>query len=166
MVTIVKIIFSFLVIGIALNPIRVGAFPSSGGPDHWAENLSLTSEQTQTLKDLQRQFRQELAQFRKKIMLKRMELRTMTSGEFKGEKGEEFRRLIQTLMIQARERSLVYQKEALTVLTPEQQKKLPTETDLGFHCRGWFRWGGGLGRGPGQGGPVPHPSKETWTNQP
>jgi Spy/CpxP family protein refolding chaperone len=150
MVTIVKVIFSFLVIGIALNPIRVGAFPSSGGPYSWGENLSLTPEQTQTLKDLQRQFRQELAQFRNKIMLKRMELRTMTSEEFKGEKGEESRRLMQSLMMQARERSLVYQKEALAVLTPEQKKKLPAETDLGFQCRGWLRRGGGMGRGSGQ----------------
>jgi hypothetical protein len=118
------------------------------------------------LNDLQRQFRQELAQFRKKIMLKRMEFRTMTSEEFKGEKGEESRRLILSLMILARERSLVYQKEALAVLTPDQQKKLPAETDLGFHCQGLFRWGGGLGRGAGQGGPLPVPSKETGTNQP
>jgi Spy/CpxP family protein refolding chaperone len=166
MVTIVKVIFSFLVIAIALSPIRVGAFPSSGRTDNWAENLNLTSEQAQALKDLQGQFRRELIQIRGKIMLNRMETRTLTAEEFKGEKGDEFRRQIQFLMLQARERALVYQKEALAILTPEQQKKLPAETDLGFHCRGWFPRGGGLGMGTGKGGPGSAHSRDIWTTQP
>lgn len=151
-------------IGTSLCPREVGAFPPSGGPDRWAENLNLTSEQAQTLKDLHRQFRQELIQIRKNIMLLRMELRTLTSEELRRDKGDEARRQIQSQMLQARERALVYQKEALEVLTPEQQKKLPAETDLGFHCGGWFRRGGGLGMG--RGGFLPAPSKETWSNQP
>ncbi len=53
-------------IGVSLYPRGVGAFPLSGGPDRWAENLNLTSEQVQTLKNLQRQFRQELIQIQKK----------------------------------------------------------------------------------------------------
>ncbi|MFH0786146.1 MAG: periplasmic heavy metal sensor [Pseudomonadota bacterium] len=163
---IIKIFFSFLIIGIALSPIRVGAFPPSRGPDRWADNLNLTSEQAQTLENLHRQFRQELIQLRKKIMLKRMELRTLTSEELRGDKGDEARRQIQSQMLQARERALVYQKEALAVLTPEQQKKMPAETDLGFHCGGWFRRGGGLGMGMGRGGFLSPPLKETGTNQP
>lgn len=153
-------------IGASLCPRGVGAFPPSRGPDRWAENLNLTSEQAQTLKDLQRQFRREQAQIRKKIMLKRLELRTLTPEELREDKGDEARRQIQSQMLQARERALVYQKEALAVLTPEQQKNLPAETDLGFHCGGWFSRGGGLGMGRGRGGFLPAPSKETRTNQP
>ncbi|MBA4394867.1 MAG: hypothetical protein C0407_15050 [Desulfobacca sp.] len=166
MLIINKIFFPLWIFGMTLCPIGAEAFSSPGGLDSWAEKLNLTSEQAQTLSDLQGQFRQELTQIRKKIMPKLMEFRTLSSEEVKGEKGNEFRRQIQSLMLQARERSLVYQKEALAVLTPEQRKKFPAESDLGFHCRGWFRRGGGPGMGTGKGRPGPAPSQELWINQP
>ena len=86
-------------------------------------------------------------------MIKRMELRTLNAEEIRAEKGEEIRREIQTLLIQVRERSLYYQQEATLVLTPGQRKKISVETDLGFHCGGWFRRGGRWGMGSGSGGP-------------
>ncbi len=92
-------------------------------------------------------------------MMKRMELRTLTPEENKGERGEELRRQIQTLLIQVRERSLFYHQEALKVLTPEQRKQIPPETDLGFQCDMGFRGRGmgmgmGRGMGPRMGGPM------------
>jgi hypothetical protein len=113
--------------------------------------LDLNPEQGRLLKDLKTQFRQEENEIRKKVMLKRMEFRTLSPEEFKGEKGEDLRRQMQALMLQARERALFYQQEALSILTPEQKKKLPPDCDLGFHCRGWFRRGGGPGMGMGMG---------------
>jgi hypothetical protein len=131
----------------------------------WAENLNLTSDQAQALKTLQGQFRQELIQIQKKIMLKWMEFKTLSVDDFKGEKGNEFRRQIQDLMLQARERSLVYRQEAHSLLTLEQQKKLPAESELGFHCRGWFLRGG-MRRGPGKGPSGMLPSQDPGLVQP
>jgi hypothetical protein len=122
----------------------------SAGPEDREVNLDLTPGQIQELNDLKAQFRREEEQIRKKIMIKRMEFRTLNPEELKSDKGEEIRRQIQSLLFQARERSLFYRQEALMVYTPEQRKKISAEADLGFHCRGWFhrggRWGGG---GPG-----------------
>ncbi len=88
-------------------------------------------------------------------MIRRMELRTMNAEEIRAEKGEEIRREIQSLLFQARERSLHYRQEAILVLTPEQQKRISVDTDLGFHCGGWHRRGGRWGMGAGGGG-SPH----------
>ena len=155
-----KTIICLWIIGISLNTTAIGAYHLSRGQERWTEDLNLTSEQIQNLKDLQIRFRQELAQIRKKIIITRMELRTLTPEEFKGDKGEEFRLQIQSLLLQARERSLVYQKEALTVLTPEQRGKLSSGSHLGFHCGRWFRGGGGPGMGSGKGSPVKGPFHE------
>jgi len=130
-----------------LIPSGMDARPLRGGPDSWTEQLNLSPEQAQTLKTSQSRFQQELIQFQKKIIFKRMELKTLSPEEARGEKGEDLRRQIQTLMQQARERSLVYQNEVMAVLTPEQQKQLPPDCDLGFHCGGWF-YRGGMRRGP------------------
>jgi Spy/CpxP family protein refolding chaperone len=123
--------------------------PSEEGPG-WS-GLDLTPEQGRLLKDLRRQFALEEKGIHKTMMHKRMELMTLPSEDFKGEKGEDLRHQIQALMLQARERALFYQQEALTLLTPEQKKKLPPDFDLGFRCRGWFRQGGGSGMGMGMG---------------
>ena len=114
----------------------------SAGPEDRDMNLDLTPGQSQTLKNLKIQFYREQDQIRRKIMIKRMELRTLNPEEIRTDKGEEIRRQIQSLLIQARERSLFYRQEAFLVYTPEQRKKISAETDLGFHCRGWFRRGG------------------------
>jgi Spy/CpxP family protein refolding chaperone len=119
----------------------------AAGPENREVNLDPTPEQIQTLKDLKIQFHREQSQIRKKIMIKRMEARTLTPDEFNGEKGDEIRNQIQSLMLQARERSLFYREEAYRVYTPEQRKKISPDTDLGFHCRGWFRRGGRWGSG-------------------
>jgi len=122
------------------------------------DDLELTSGQIQTLKELKTQFRRELAQIRKKIRIKRIELKTLTHEEYRAEKWEELKREIQSLMLQARERALFYQKEALMVFTPEQQKKIPAEFNLGFHCGGWFRRGGRWRTGTDREGPLSAPS--------
>lgn len=147
-----KIISFLFVMGLALGLSGVEvdcAFPDMGP---WSENLNLTPEQVQSLKEIKNRFRLEEVQIRKKIMMKRMELRTLTPEESRGEPGEELRRKIQALLFQGRERSLYYHQEALKVLTPEQQKKLPSDADLGFQCRmGFGRGGMGMGRGMGRG---------------
>ena len=142
-----------LTIMISLGPMGFETSSFSAGPEELDVNLDLTPGQIQELNDLKVQFRREEEQIRKKIMIKRMEFRTLNPEELKSDKGEEIRRQIQSLMFQARERSLFYRQEAFMVYTPEQRKKISAETDLGFHCRGWFhqggRWGGGTGsRGP------------------
>ena len=138
-----------LILAISLGPMGFETFSFSAGPENREVNLDLTSEQIQTIKDLKIQFRREEAQIQKKIMIKRMEFRTLNPEEISGEKGEEIRRQMKALMLQARGRSLFYQQEAFLVLTPEQRKKISFETDLGFHCRGWFHRGGRWGLGPG-----------------
>lgn len=146
-----KIICFLWVMGLVLHLAGIEAFSASPNPEPGAENLNLTPEQTQSLKELKSRFRQELTQVRKKIMMKRMELRTLTPEENKGERGEELRRQIQSLLLQAHERSLFYYQEALKIFTPEQLKKLPSDTDLGFWPGMGFRRGMGLGMGPGMG---------------
>jgi Spy/CpxP family protein refolding chaperone len=113
--------------------------------------LDLTAEQVRLLKDLKRRFRQEENEIRRNMMPKRRELMTLSPEEFRGEKGEDLRRQLQASMVQARGRALVYQQEALSILTPEQKKKLSPDSDLGFNYRGWFRGGRGPGMGMGMG---------------
>jgi len=113
--------------------------------------LNLAMEQRSLLKGLRESFRKEEREIHRNMMQQKMELRTLSPEEVRGEKGEGLRRQIQSLMLQARERALYYQQEALAVLTPEQKKKLPPDADLGFHCRGWFGGGRGLGMGRGRG---------------
>jgi len=149
-----------LIIGILLWATGGWTFPPDMDSESWSANLNLTAEQNRILKDLKIQFRQEESQIQKKMMIRRMELRTLPSGELNGEKGEELRRQIQSLLLQARERALFFQQEALNVLTPEQKKKLPLESDLGFRCRGMFRRGGGPGMGTGRGVPSSEPLQE------
>ena len=140
-------------LGVSLSPIGIGIFPFPSDREIRADDLGLTSGQIQTLKELKIQFHREMAQIRKKMMIKRMELRTLTYEEYKAEKGEEIRREIQSLMLQARERSLFYRHEAFGVFTPDQQKKIAAESDLGFHCGRWFHRGGRWGTGTGKGRP-------------
>ncbi|MBI4767171.1 MAG: Spy/CpxP family protein refolding chaperone [Deltaproteobacteria bacterium] len=142
-----------LILGIGLGPMGFETRAVSAGPEIRADDLELTPDQAQTLKTLNQQFHREQAQIRRKIMIKRMELRTLNAEEIRADEGEELRREIQALLLQARERSLYYRQEAYQVLTPEQRKKIPVETDLGFHCGGWFRRGGRWGMGSGSGGP-------------
>ena len=142
---------SFLIIGMTLSLVGVSTF--SLGQEIRADDLRLTPGQIQTLSELRIQFHQETIQIRKKVMLKRMELRTLTHEESRTEKGEEIRREIQSLMVQARERSLFYRQEAFGVFTPDQQKKIAAESDLGFHCGRWFHRGGRWGTGTGKGRP-------------
>jgi Spy/CpxP family protein refolding chaperone len=148
----VKKIIGFLwIMGLVLHLAGVEAFSASPNPEAWAENLNLTPEQVQSLKELKSRFHQELTPVRKGIMMKRMELRTLTPEENKGERGEELRRQIQSLLLQAQERSLYYHQEALKVFTPEQLKNLPLDSDLGFRPGMGFRRGMGPGMGHGMG---------------
>jgi len=161
-----KLILSrLLVLAVMLVPLWARAMPRGGGPEPWAEEVQLTAEQVQILKTLQGQFRQELVQIHHKVMVKRMELRTLASETFKEEKGEELRRQIQALRIQARERTLAYQKEALAVLTPEQQKKISPECELGFRCWVWPSQKG-KGRGLGRMQPRPLPTPDPGNDRP
>ncbi|MGC1401863.1 MAG: Spy/CpxP family protein refolding chaperone [Thermodesulfobacteriota bacterium] len=148
-----KIICFLWIVGLGLHLAGIEALSASPNPEPWAENLNLTPEQAQNLKELKSRFHQESAQGRKKIMMKRMELRTLTPEENKGETGEALRRQIQSLLLQAHERSLFYYQEALKVFTPEQREKLSPETDLGFRPGMGFRrgMGPGMGHGMGQG---------------
>jgi hypothetical protein len=149
----------FIIIVISLGPMGVETCFSSAGPEGRDMNLDLTPGQVQALKDLNVQFYREQSQLREKIIIKRMEARNLSPDDFRGEKGEEIRSQIQSFLFQVRERSLFYRQEAFKVLTPEQRKKISTETDLGFHCRGWLRRGGRWGAGSGSGGPGPAPSQ-------
>jgi hypothetical protein len=156
----VGIFFIYLLtIVISLGPMGFETSSFSGGPEDRDVNLDLSPRQIQELNDLKAQFRREEAQIQKKIMIKRMEFRTLNPEELKTDQGEEIRRQIQFLMFQARERSLFYRQEALMVYTPEQRKKISPETDLGFHCRGWFHRGGRWGAGTGSGEPGSSPSQ-------
>ena len=146
-----KIICFLLVIGMGLSLAGIEAFSAPPNREPWTEKLNLTSEQVQAFKDLRGRFRQELIQIQKKIMLLRLELRTLTAEEIRGEREDENRRQIQALLLQTRERSLFYQQEALRILTPDQREKLPPETDMGFQCGRWFPWGKGPGMGRGMG---------------
>jgi Spy/CpxP family protein refolding chaperone len=141
------------ILGISFGPMGFQPPAVSAGSEIRADDLELTPDQVQNLKTLNQQFQREQAQIRRKVMIKRMELRTLNAEEIRAEKGEEIRREIQALLFQARERSLYYRQEAALVLTPEQRKRLSIETDLGFHCGGWFRRGGRWGMGTGSGGP-------------
>ena len=146
-----KIICFLWIMGLVLHLAGVEAFSASPNPEAWAENLNLTPEQVQSLKELKSRFHQELTPVRKGIMMKRMELRTLTPEENKGERGEELRRQIQSLLLQAQERSLYYHQEALKIFTPEQLKNLPLDADLGFRPGMGFRRGMGPGMGHGMG---------------
>jgi Spy/CpxP family protein refolding chaperone len=152
-----KIICFLWIIGLGFCLAGVEAFSAPPYAEPREELLNLSPEQAQNLKDLKSRFSQEFIQIRKKIMMKRMELRTLTPEENKGERGGELRRQIQSLLIQARERSLFYHQEALKVLTPEQRKQIPPDTDLGFQCNMGLRGRGpgmGHGMGPRMGGPM------------
>ena len=145
----------FFLLGILLTFWGIGITPiCSAAP--WEDQtvwsgLNLTPEQGRFLQNLMIQFNQEEKEIRRNMMGKRMELKTLSPEEFRGEKGEELRRQLQALMFRARERALYYQQEALSILTPEQRKKLPPDCQLGFHCPNWFRRGGGPGMGMGRG---------------
>ena len=155
----IKSILYLFMIGVFLGSMGFETYSFSAGLENRDQDLELTSGQIQTLKELKSQFRRELAQIRKKIMIKGIELKTLTHEEYQAEKGEELKREIQSLMLQARERSLFYQKGAFMVFTTEQQKKIPAESNLGFHCGGWFRRGGRWGAGTGRGGHEHAPSQ-------
>lgn len=85
------------------------------------------------------------------MSIKRLELRTLSEEEYRGQPGEQLRREMQSLMLQTRERALFYQKEALKVLSPEQRENLPPGTDLGFHGRFGMGHGMGMRKGMGHG---------------
>lgn len=144
-----------LFIVMSLLPMGFETFCFSASPEERDLNVELTPAQVQELNDLKAQFHREEEQIRQKIMVKRMEFRTLNPEELKSEKGEEIRRQIQSLMFQARERSLFYRQQAFMVYTPEQRRKISAEADLGFHCRGWFQRGGRWGAG----GPWTAPSQ-------
>jgi Spy/CpxP family protein refolding chaperone len=144
----------FFLLLLALTASSPQAAPPPEDEPGWS-TLDLAPEQLRLLRDLRGQFTTEERGIRKKMMHKRMELMTLSPEDFKGEKGEDLRRQIQSLLLQARDRVLFYQQEALNVLTPEQKKRLPPDFDLGFRCRGWFHQGGhsGMGMGMGKGRP-------------
>lgn len=108
-----------------------------------AEDLDLTPQQNQAIRELQQEFQKEQQQIRRKILEARLELRALSREAYLGEKGEALRREIRSLMLRARERSLFYRYRALQLLTPEQRMKLTPGSSLGFHCYGPFPRGGG-----------------------
>lgn len=151
----IRKLLGLLVLGISLGLAGFEPLAFSASLETRTDELMLTPDQLQTLKILTQQFNQEQVQIRRKIMIKRNELRTLTAEEIPTDKGEAIRREIQTLLFQARERSLFYREAAFSILTPEQRKKISAEADLGFHCGGLFRHRGRWGMGPGSGGSEP-----------
>jgi hypothetical protein len=130
----------------------LGAGLSPAGPvDRELESgsvmLNLTDDQAQAFQDLRNRFRQEMIQVRKKMASKRLELRTLSEEESQGVRGEEIRRDLQALLLNGRERALVYQSEALKILRSDQKERLPAGSDMGFRCHWGFFMGGGPGRG-------------------
>lgn len=111
------------------------------------DSLNLTGEQQQALQDLQTRFRQEIDQIRKKIMPLRLNLRTLSTEEYQGPKGQEIRKAIRDLVVAGRERALFYQQEGWQLLREDQRDKLPPGSNLGFRCH----FGGLRGRGMGPG---------------
>jgi Spy/CpxP family protein refolding chaperone len=151
-------VFCFFLLLLFLYPVPglLIAESQQGVIESWEEKITLTSEQARAIQDLRSQFLQELISFRKQITDKRIELKTLTPEEFRGERGNQLRREMQTLLHQGRERSLFYQQQALSILTPAQQAKLPPGTDLDFRCSWGMGHRGGLRMGPHRGGP-PNP---------
>ncbi len=123
----------------------------AGPPDRDSENeslnLNLSDDQAQAFQELRNRFRQEMIQVRKKMALKRLELRTLSEEELQSVRGEEIRKDLQTLFLNGRERALVYQSEALKILRADQKERLPAGSDMGFRCP----WGSFMGAGPGRG---------------
>jgi hypothetical protein len=151
LLTVKRSILYLIILGINLALLGFNPLAVSAGSEIQADELELTPDQVLTLKSLNQQFHRDQAQIRRKIMIKRLELKTLNTEEIKAEQVEELRREIQSLLIQAREKALFFRQEAIQVFTPRQREKISAENDLGFHCRGWLRRGGRWGMGAGRG---------------
>ena len=125
------------------------------------ETLELSPAQIKIFQELQIKFQKEMDQIANKMTIKRMEMRTLSRDELKGEKGDELRDQIRSLMLQAREKSLFYQQEIFDRLTPEQKEKVSSERELGFQCGPWLRGEKGFGMGMRRGPFGHHSPKES-----
>jgi hypothetical protein len=137
-------LFLLLVFGLGEGLLLAG--PPSRDWENGTVSLNLTDEQAQAFQELRHRFRQELIQIRKKMADKRLELRTLSEEESQGVRGEEIRKDLQALLLNGREKALVYQSEALKILRADQKEKLPAGSDLGFRCHWGSLLGGGAGR--------------------
>ncbi len=107
----------------------------------WCQAPALTEVQWQSLNALRAEFQKEMIELRKKIMVRRMELHTLSPEERRGEKGEALRGELRQLMTQTRERALFYEQEAMKLMTPEQWERFQAQPPPGFPCRGRVRYG-------------------------
>jgi Spy/CpxP family protein refolding chaperone len=118
----------------------------------YAPNFNLTAEQSGKLSGLQQQFLNETLPVRNELASKSLELRNLmvqpspTAATISAKQKEIF-----ALQQKMQEKSLAYQTNARSVLTPQQISQLPPGCGLGFAAGTGYGagFGGGYGRGMG-----------------
>jgi zinc resistance-associated protein len=118
----------------------------------YAPNFNLTGEQTGKLTGLQQQFLNETLPVRNELAAKSLELRSLmaqpspNAATISAKQKE-----ILALQQKMQEKSLAYQTNARSVLTPQQVSQLPPGCGLGFAVGSGYgaRYGSGYGRGMG-----------------
>jgi Spy/CpxP family protein refolding chaperone len=120
----------------------------------YAPNFNLTAEQSGKLTGLQQQFLNETMPVRNDLAAKSLELRGLmvqaspNAAAISAKQQEIF-----ALQQKMQEKSLAYQTNARSVLTPPQLSQLPPGCSLGFSYRPGtdWDWRRGQGRGWGRG---------------
>jgi Spy/CpxP family protein refolding chaperone len=118
----------------------------------YAPNFNLTAEQSGRLTGLQQQFQNETLPVRNELAAKSLELRSLmaqpspNSATISAKQKEIF-----ALQQKMQEKSLAYQANARSALTPQQISQLPPGCGLGFAAGTGYgaSYGGGYGRGMG-----------------
>jgi len=118
----------------------------------YAPNFNLTAEQSGKLTGLQQQFLNETLPVRNDLAAKFLELRSLmvqpspNAAAISAKQQEIF-----TLQQKMQEKSLAYQTNARSILTPQQLSLLPPGCGLGFAAGTGYGagFGGGYGRGMG-----------------
>ncbi|NWF55692.1 MAG: periplasmic heavy metal sensor, partial [Syntrophaceae bacterium] len=118
----------------------------------YAPNFNLTAEQTGKLTGLQQQFLNETLPIRNELAAKSLELRSLmvqpspNAAAISAKQKE-----ISALQQKMQEKSLSYQTNARSLLTPQQLSQLPPGCGLGFAAGFGYGAGfrGGYGRGMG-----------------
>jgi hypothetical protein len=118
----------------------------------YAPNFNLTAEQTGKLTGLQQQFMNETLPVRNELAAKSLELRSlMVPPSPNAATISAKQREILALQQKMHEKSLSYQTNARSLLTPQQVSQLPPGCGLGFAAGTGYGagFGGGYGRGMG-----------------
>ena len=122
----------------------------------YAPNVNLTADQTAKFTTRQQTFLNEILPLRNELAAKTMELRTlMAQPEADVAKITAKQRETFALQQKLQEKSMTYQLDSRSILTPQQLTALPPGCGLGFASgTGYGRamnYGAGYGRGMGRG---------------